>query len=950
MRVPLATYRLQFGPDFPFARARDVLPYLVELGVSDVYASPIFKARSGSSHGYDVVDYDQVNPELGGRAGLDRILARASDLGLGWVQDFVPNHMAFHPENRMLRDVLERGPASSFRGFFDIDWDIPDDGLKGRVLVPFLTGFYGTSLEAGEVRLTFDEEGLGVLASGLRFPLRLESYAEVLVPDPVVLENAPQGPSRILSANGPELSGSGRHARDEIRRVLAEAALEGAAEEGQEGERRPTFKARLWALSRNDAAVQALIDDVLRRINGTPGDAASFDALDAVLERQHFRLSFWKVAAEEVNYRRFFGLNDLIGLRLENPGVFERTHALLLELLETGKVTGLRLDHIDGLYHPQEYLDRLRGEAGDSFIVVEKILGPDESLPSDWTIQGTTGYDWLNMVNGVLCRTENAARLESVYASFTGRRSSPAELQVQKKRLSIGQNLAGDVANLARLIKRISGLHRRTRDFTAFGLRRALVEILAQFPVYRIYPRPGRISEEEEARLRDAVWKAKAAMPALLNELDFILDILLLRIPPGLSDEGRDQCLDFAMRFQQFLAPVAAKGFEDTFLYVYNRLLSLNEVGGDPSRLGRTRDEFHAFNARRGEAWPGSLNATSTHDAKRGEDVRARLAVLSEIPEEWRGVVNSWRRVNRKHKRRVNGRLAPDPNDEYFLYQSLAGAFPFDEAGRSLFQDRVKSYMIKAVREAKVHTAWLKPDEEYEKAVEGFVDDILSETSGRAFLEAFLPFARRLAFYGILNSLSQTLLKITSPGVPDFYQGAELWDLAFVDPDNRRPVDYERRRAMLRDIRAGSRREATRLIADLWKSREDGRLKLFLIWRALAARRARHELFRRGNYLPLEVEGRSGSNVIAFARRMGAEWAITVSPRFPASLVQPEMLPLGEGVWGDTRVVLPPDAPASWVEAIAGRKLASKGELLVSDVLMSFPVALLLGTARRTRA
>ena len=932
MRPPVATYRLQFGPDFGFDRALPVLGHLARLGVTDVYASPVFKAKRGSPHGYDVIDYGEINPDLGGRPGLERLAAEGRKLGLGWIQDFVPNHMAYHPENALLADVLERGPDSPNAPVFDIDWQHPDEGLRGKVLAPFLGTFYGRALEQGDIRIVYERGELAAVAFGLRFPMRIESYLDVFAP--------------VLG--GPHEAGR-TEARDhdplEAVRSLADPSSPG--HEGlPEEDRRRMLKDELWRLYTERPGVRDLVDRRLAGLNGTPGTPSSFDALDDILSRQHFRLAFWKVAGEEVNYRRFFGLNDLIGLRLEHPGVFERTHALVLDLLRAGTFTGLRVDHIDGLYDPKGYLDRLRAEAGDAFLVVEKVLESEERLPEDWPVEGTTGYDWLNGTNGVFCRTENGARLERVYSAFIGRTTAAPDLEVRTKRQVMGQNLAGDIANLALRLKRISGLHRLTRDFTAFGLRRALVEIVAQFPVYRTYPLPGRIAEADEGRLRDAVWRAKAALPALLNEYDFILDILLLRLPAGLSDEAREECLEFVLRFQQFLAPVAAKGFEDTFFYVYNRLLSLNEVGGEPARFGRTLEEFHAFNAERAERWPRSLNATSTHDVKRGEDVRARLNVLSEVPAEWDKSVRAWRRLNRKFKRPAGGQLAPDSNDEYFLYQTLAGSYPFGEEERTAFSGRLKACMIKAVREAKVHTAWLKPDEEYEAAVAAFVDGILDGRENPAFLRSFLAFERGLAFYGLLNSLSQTLLKVACPGIPDIYQGAELWDLNMVDPDNRRPVDFARRASLLAGLETRSGRGGPRLVKDLWERREDGGLKLFVLARALAGRNREAKLFDQGRYLPLVVRGPRAEHVIAFARNAGDDWALCLASRFFASLVEPGRPPIGPAVWTSTRVELPQGAAGAWQDVLSGRSHRGRQTLALSAVFADLPVALLIGGGR----
>ncbi len=932
MRVPVATYRIQFGPGFRFDQALPILDHLARLGVTEIYASPVFKAKRGSTHGYDVVDYGEINPELGGRPMLERLASAARALGLGWIQDFVPNHMAYHPENGLLADVLEEGPASPSAPVFDIDWQHPDESLRGRVLAPFLGTFYGQALEQGDIRIVYEKGEFAADAFGLRFPMRIESYLDVFA-------SALGGTSRDERAAAPD-----RDPLEEARRLAD--AFSPAGQSLSSKDRRRRIKDELWRLYSGRPEVRNLVDRKLVELNGTPGNPSSFDALDDILSRQHFRLSFWKVAGEEVNYRRFFGLNDLIGLRLEQPGVFEQTHALALDLLRAGTFSGLRVDHIDGLYDPKGYLDRLRTEAPDAFLVVEKVLQPDERLPEEWPVEGTTGYDWLNMVNGLFCRTENGTRLERVYSSFTGRTTVAPDLRVRTKRQVMGQNLAGDIANLALRLKRISGLHRRTRDFTAFGLRRAMVEIVAQFPVYRTYPLPGRVAEADEGRLRDAVWRAKAALPALLNEYDFILDILLLRLPAGLTDEARQECLEFVLRFQQLLAPVAAKGFEDTFLYVYNRLLSLNEVGSEPSRFGRTLEEFHAFNAERAERWPRSLNATSTHDVKRGEDVRARLNVLSELPQEWEKSVRTWRRLNRKFKRPADGgQSAPEANDEYFLYQTLAGSYPFGADERASFTGRLKACMIKAVREAKVRTAWLKPDEEYEAAVGAFVEGVLDRRENPVFLESFLDFERKLASYGVLNSLSQALLKVACPGIPDIYQGAELWDLNMVDPDNRRPVDFARRASLLVELEARAGRDKPGLIRDLWARREDGGIKLYLLSRALRGRKGRPRLFDEGRYVPLTVRGPRADHVIAFARNAGDDWAVCLASRFFAALAEPGRLPIGSAVWTNTRVVLPEGAAAAYEDVLTGRSHRVGKGLPLSAAFADLPMAFLISRA-----
>jgi len=927
MRIPTASYRIQFNPAFGFRAAREIISYLAGLGISDIYASPIFRARRGSLHGYDVVDPKQLNPQLGTKSDFERLIRKVKSCGMGWLQDIVPNHMAFDYQNQMLVDVLENGESSRYFGFFDIEWDHPYESIKRRVLAPFLGRFYGESLEEGEIKLRYGKNGLSLRYHDWALPLRVESYVHLLI---YQLNNL----KKKLGPDHPDYL--------KLLGVLYVLKTLPSGEQTRERYDQIKFiKTTLWELYTNNQDIRQFIIGNVNIFNGKKGNPESFNLLNDLLSEQLFRLSFWKVATEEINYRRFFNINELLCLRIEDEEVLNHTHSLLFRLTQEGKITGLRMDHIDGLYDPPDYLKRIRERAGDLYIVVEKILELKEEIPSSWPVQGTTGYDFMNYVNGLFCKPQHAREFTRIYTNFAGVDTPYEELVTEKKRLILGKHMAGDVDNLAHLMKAISSKDRYGSDITIYGLRRALVEVMAQFPVYRTYLGKGASNEADYTHIKLALEKAKGSSPGLFNELQFIERFLLLDFGDYLSEEEKNQWIHFVMRFQQFTGPLMAKGFEDTTLYVYNRLLSLNEVGSNPRKFGVSIGEFHRFLQRRFNLWPHSMNATSTHDTKRGEDTRARINVLSEIPREWERNIKAWRKINRKNRRRVNGRIVPDMNDEYFLYQTLIGAFPFDEGDHCQFVERMKEYTIKAVREAKVHTAWLKPDSDYEDAFVSFVEEILTSSEGNPFLREFLPFQRKVSHYGIFNSLSQTLIKIAAPGVPDFYQGTELWDLNLVDPDNRRPVDFVERRTYLGKIQEKAGEDILKLIEELLRTRGDGRIKLFLIHRALKAKNEHREVFGEGAYVPLEAAGRFRDHIIAFARTYEGKWAVTIVPRFLTALIEKGEYPLGQKVWDDTHILLPEAIGRRWRNMITNQYVDSEDKLIIGEVLEHFPVALL---------
>jgi len=928
MRIPTATYRIQFTADFGFDAARKITHYLAELGISDLYASPVFKARAGSTHGYDVVDPTQLNPELGTPEAFEALIAELQQEQMGWLQDIVPNHMAYNSDNQWLMDVLENGPSSSYVDHFDIAWNWPFDSTQEPILVPMLGNFYGECLENGELQLKYDETGLSINYYNLSIPLKLESYGTFLTYNLGQL-------ARTLGRKHPtfiRLLG--------ILYMLKNVPPEIASKQRQD--QIDFVKGLLWELY-SDADVKSFIDDNIQAFNGEKGNSESFNLLDKLLSEQFFRLAYWKVGAEEINYRRFFTVNELISVKAEELRVFNNTHALIFKLVEEGKFTGLRIDHIDGLYNPTEYLDRLREKTGDTYITVEKILQPGEDLPPIWSVQGTSGYDYMNYVNGVFCQTGNQEKLDQVYQTVTGQTMPFEEMAIQKKHLILDNDLAGDLDNLARFLKKLSGKYRYGNDFTVNGLKGAITAVLTQFPIYRTYTNQDTLLESDRPYIQQAIQISKDNTPRLTNELNFIEKLLLLDYDSTLTQAEKDQWLYLVMRLQQYTGPLMAKGVEDTALYVYNRLLSLNEVGGDPGHFGTTLSEFHAFNQNRQQRWTHAMSATSTHDTKRGEDVRARINVLSEIPEEWQQQVQIWSELNRSHKTKGKHTPYPDRNDEYALYQTLIGAYPFAEAELDSFVDRVKDYVLKAIREAKVHTTWLRPNAIYEEACMNFVKAILERSTENQFLQKFLPFQQRIAGYGVCNSLSQTLLKMTSPGVPDFYQGTELWDLSLVDPDNRRPVDFAQRQTYLDEMKTKLQNDILSLIPELFSTQEDGRIKLFLIVQALKARTQYHQVFQQGNYLPLEVTGPFKDHVIAFARQAGDTTLITIVPRFLTGLIQPGTYPLGQEIWQETCLRLPSELPATWTDTITQQPVNGDRSLPIGSVLQHFPVALLVG-------
>lgn len=978
--VPLSTYRLQVHAGFTLRAARDVADYLERLGITACYTSPYFTAAPGSTHGYDVCNHNEISPELGGAEAHAEFAAALARRGLGHVVDFVPNHMGIGTgTNAWWNDVLEHGRSSPSARFFDVDWMPAKAELRNKLLLPILGDQYGRVLESGELQLAFRDGVLVVRYFDHELPINprqaprvyrvgLERLTETLGPDSPQLHEF----LSILASleNMPPYT-------DDAPKSIAERQRE-----------REVARARLARLVNESPEVRAHVDAAVRTVNGEPGRHETFDALHELLEAQAYRLAYWRTASHEINYRRFFDVNTLAGLRVENPDVFSATHRLLRELLASGRVNAVRIDHPDGLFDPARYFEMLQDLAADAwgierrrdasprpdrplYVVAEKILSVREQLPLRWAVHGTTGYNYLNDLNGVFVDGAQARRLRKVYAKLTGRGEPFDDVLYWSKRLIMTTAMASELTVLAHSLDRIGETNRRSRDFTLESLRDVITEVVACFPVYRTYVDEGGWTPEHRTVVEQAIARARRRNPAMEASLfDFFREVMLPRevddaaerrpydrregYPP--LDEGEaHERRRFAMKLQQYTGPVQAKGLEDTAFYRYNLLLSLNEVGGDPSRVGRSVEEFHDANIRRLRDWPFEMLTTATHDTKVGEDVRARINALSELPDEWGREVSRWMRTNRSQRVLIDGEPAPDRNDEYRFYQALAGVWPPEladvtEAPPDLVE-RLQQYMLKAVKEAKVHTSWLTPNEQYEAALLTFIERVLSGPSAARFIPAFLSFQQRVARLGVLNSLAQVTLKVGCPGVPDFYQGCEMWDFSLVDPDNRRPVDFGLRRRAIEEIEAilttsASGRAAR--VRDCLHRWQDGRIKLLVTAAGLRLRKELPELFLAGEYVPLGTEVTVRGGAIAFARVHGNDAAVFVAPRLCAALVDPEHpVPLGGDRWKTSRVMLPPQlAGRTFRHEITGAEIrpvvaGQEAWMFVGQIFETVPAGLL---------
>lgn len=998
---PRATYRLQFNGSFTFRDARALVPYLAALGVSHCYASPFLKARAGSPHGYDIVDHTMFNPEIGTEEEFEELVRELRDNEMGLILDFVPNHMAVATsDNAWWMDVLENGPSSPYASFFDIDWMPLKPDLAHKVLLPVLGDQFGKVLEEGQLVLISEGGAFSVRYYDRRFPIATRSVG-------MILKHRLEELEQTLGAEHADLI--------EYQSILTAIShlpprTEIDPEKIAEGRREcEVIHRRLSTLLESSPQITVFLAENVRLFNGERGDPRSFDLLDRLLLDQAYRLAFWRVAADEINYRRFFDINELAAICMENPAVFEKTHELALRLMRDGLVDGLRIDHPDGLYDPLDYLEQLQRawlvqsrrpgwkfnddtllllQRGDEFdlsetkpvepaqlavtemdalaqkcdsppaqalyLVVEKILGRGEPLPEEWPVHGTTGYDFLNPLNGVFVDRNNAKAFDAIYSRFIRERVNFKELAYRCKKLIMDASMSSEISVLGHQLDRISEQDRRSRDFTLRSLTEAIREVIACFPVYRTYIRDSKVSERDRRYVELAVARAKRMNPAVSESIfHFVRDILLLEYPDHADEEAKVQQRRFVSRFQQVTSPIMAKAVEDTAFYIFNRLVSLNEVGGDPEAFGTSVATFHQQNMQRQTNWPDSLLSTSTHDTKRSEDVRARINVLSEIPQDWRSHAFRWSRINQRKKTDVDGEPAPSRNDEFLLYQTLLGSWPLDpmsRAERDQYVERIQQYMMKATHEAKVHTSWISPHAQYEQATREFIAALLDDSPRNAFLASFEPFAKRIAGFGLWNSLSQTLLKLTCPGVPDIYQGSELWDFSLVDPDNRRPVDFvQRQRRLVSTINlANTNGNSLEFVRELVATRHDGRIKLAVIRAALNHRQSHPKLYATGEYDPLEPTGHRKEHLCAFSRTSAKEAVVVVVPRLVTKLVSsPDELPTGPDVWQDTWLPLPNEMIGQrFRNVLTGETLevnqqASVSGLPLASVLNSFPVAVL---------
>lgn len=880
MSSPLSTYRVQLSPAFKLSDLEQIVNYLERLQIATVYAAPFFQAKEGSTHGYDVSDPFVINKEIGDLEGFRSISETLKRKGMAWLQDIVPNHMANHPTNPWLHSVLELGAGSPYYRHFDIDWN--NKNWTGKVMVPILGAPEEEVLKKGVIELQHSSNGLSICYYENEYPVSAGSY------------------SFILNLQ-----------KDTFRLWLSTFNSMGHGEDPWHRHKEAFFKA-----IEEDAVLSHAFHAVIEAIN------TSENLMQQLLERQHYKLVHWKESEKKINFRRFFTINDLICLRMEDEKVFEDYHRFILELCEEGLITGLRIDHIDGLFDPVGYLERLRGKVGeDQYIIIEKILEWEEQLPTDWPMQGTSGYEFLAVVNNLFTAAKNKAIFQQHYQEIFPHHDYE-DLVYEKKQFILYNRMGGELQNLVDLLAGL-GVGGETDE-----LKEALGTFLAAFPIYRIYAKSYPLSDWDQSIVVTAYEKAVRKAPHLTGLLSKLRDLYL-----GQTETEQDKALFFLQRCQQFTGPLAAKGVEDTLFYNYNLLISHNEVGDSPHVFGLSTAEFHRRMAERQASFPYALSASATHDTKRGEDARMRINVLSEIPGEWFEKVKQWRALNQSIRRSAQ---VPDANEEYFIYQMLLGAMAFEDEDEEELLQRTLAYLQKVLREAKVHTFWSEPDEEYEKEVADFVTNVLQH---EAFRRDFEPFKSKIARYGAFYSLGQTLVKVTAPGVPDIYQGTELWDLSYVDPDNRRPVDYRLREQYLSEIEAMP--STVDALAPMQQDFTDGRIKMFTLYKALRERKAHPLVFEQGEYIPVALSDGAEDQVVAYLRRYKGQCYLIAVPLGITDLALEEGLSLDIKAFGEGYLKLPLATDASWTHVYTGEVFQADDKLLLGDVFAFFPVAFL---------
>ncbi len=941
--LPCATYRVQLSNRFRFAEARGLADYLARLGVSHFYSSPLLRAKRGSLHCYDVVEHDQLNPELG---TMKEFMAFARELArndLRLLLDIVPNHVSASDENSLWMSVLEYGPYSGYAEFFDIRWS-----QEEKVVLPILADEFDRVLGTDDLEVQYEAETASFLllvSRGVFVPLTPRSYADILQlaregEIPLPGKEVRGLDSLVKGFNGmPGPSAAPAVSEDPVAQLEA-------------------LRRRLRSLCTRYPMLLEAIGAALGKINDKRGGAL----MSSILASQFFRLTFWRNAPREINYRRFLNLNDYVAIREEDDSVFDESHALIMDLTSRGYIGGLRVDHPDGLSDPRLYFHRLKTAANRSvrssdakdapvYIVAEKILRKGEPLQKDWEVQGTTGYDFLNLLNSLYVLSANERDFDKIHSEFTGRKSTFEEVSRGARRAVIERTMSADLHYLSGLLAAVAREAPRYRALGQEALAEAIAEVASCLPIYRTYLSPQRpsLTEYERRQVTTAISRAKKREKP---PDPMALELVGKTFRP--SPRLRKQSMRFVMSFQQFTPAVIVKGTEDTALYRFNRLVSLNEVGGEPTEFGTSVGAFHDANLSRRRQWPLSMLATSTHDTKRGEDLRGRINVLSEMPEVWRSALSRWSAMNRDSKSILNGEPVPNTDDEYLLYQTLLGAWPLEGSELSGFVERVVAYMVKASKESNRRTSWVFPSQGYDYALERFVRSLLRDGEN-PFLSDFLELQARVSRFGILNSLSQLLLKLTSPGVPDVYQGTEVWDFSLVDPDNRRPVDFQRRWIMLDELEREARaaaRKATGLLdlaSRLVDHPEDGRVKMFVMSKALSHRRAHPGLYTRGDYIPVACEGPRKQHVCAFLRKEKGQSALVIAPRFFAVLGA-ERWPLTDprSVWGATKLHIPRGLPTSYTNLLTGERADATGRgenrwLELDRILGRFPIALLEG-------